>query len=495
MSDKNAKIQVGLEGADQVKEQAKKVESAFDAIGSTLADLSKKASNAQSSILGIKDTPLTQTIDDVKSLDAAYTKLALETGRSIAEIRRANNDLAKSFGVPQEQLVKQQIEVGRYTGNYKAAIDTQKQYITYAQNTGRKPEEVSIFQESLIKDYGITTSKETTNFLAALRKEAKEKEIPLPTLERSITNAGPQARYIQKSGGPAGVLDVITKANEQFKNPDIANDVVNSYFGLIRSRFQDIERFLPGGLKNIKKDVGPNGELSPELAQTLVDKISKGIPEPNRRLSVLTSLFGGNPAAAQFALNYRLPSKKSFPEAPEEENLYVNTPTGLAERRKIIEKENERSSAIAREVTRANQKYTDYYVNHPEEAYKRERGARFIANATGAIADVLEPVIGKGGSGVLKATGEIPNLLNQGQFFDYKKTFFETISEIRGKPTYRETAADASDRDLDAQRAHIDALNNHADALKDHAEELRKGKGSSGRANEYATDKPNLGRN
>lgn len=197
MADKKAKIEIGLEGANEVVEGASKILSSFTLMGVGLATVALKAKevvDGLNKIKGIKpDVDISESVNKFRTFQEGLDVLQRQTGLKVDIIKKKLESVNLSTGIKLPELATSVSAFGEKTGDFQGALDSLQQRAVHANNLAESLKDADESAIALTRDLNVPV-KELGKTYQLIKDIAKENQISPRILEQQITAASPILR-------------------------------------------------------------------------------------------------------------------------------------------------------------------------------------------------------------------------------------------------------------------------------------------------------------
>ncbi len=490
MADKKAQIEIGLEGADQVKENANKVKSSFDGIGNSLVGLAKKTTEVTNAILGIKPPDLVDATEKTRQWELTITRAALSVGLSADKLKEKFDKI--NLGYKSEELVSAFSEISKATGDPKGALEDLGEATKYAANTGKQSlSEVIPTVIALRKELNVPAGK-LGDSLAYIKKAADDAKVPLQTVESQlIENSHAFSKFeVSTEAGRRRLIDLQVAANKGL-NPTQASSAVSGILGAFSGNAQNIGKYLGHSIFNDK------GEINLSATEEVKNRVSQ-TRDNEARLRVYTNLFGGDRRTALLfdKLNFRGLGANLSP-APAIKDEFLETPAGKIQTAAEIQEKNNREGGLFKPLVKLSRGVeTSRAESIVDEEKKGDRTTLKVEQGIHILGQLADKV------GTSTIAGKALNVLDAAVGFGYNTyRYEEQYNKERNEEYYgpgggrekflKESIAHPyGGLDVEAAKEELKALQQQTDLLKKLVENTNP---TSGVQNQEVTRRPSTG--
>lgn len=339
MADKKAKIEIGIDGVNEVVEGFQKVLSSATFLGLGLATIVagvKQLNDEFRKLKGIhEDVSLLESskkrIEFRDSVDLINRRSGGQLPISYLNSKLSNVSLATGF--KPDDIGKTALDLGDATGRYKEAAEATEFVAKHAKNLGITLQEAGVGAKTFVNVLKVP-EKELGNFYTQLSESAKKAGISPLLIERQIVqNADNLKGYSFKTTEDRqAALDLQVQFNKR-ANPQQAADEYGKALGITKGSQQQIQRYEFNHGKefdlfdedgNIK--LGSLGRLVGHIR-----KKAKGNKEIEE--STLAGVIGDRHAAKTLlGIDYSKLGQEGKAEYPPEPFTAVESPTVQAEK-------------------------------------------------------------------------------------------------------------------------------------------------------------------
>lgn len=194
MADKKAKIEIGLEGANEVAEGASKILSSFTLMGVGLATAAlkvKEVSDGLNKLKGIKpDVDISESVNKFRTFQEGLDVLQRQTGLKVDVIKKKLESVNLSTGIKLPELATSVSTFGEKTGDFQGSLDSLQQRAIHANNLAESLKEADEIGITLVRDLNVPPSA-LGKELQFIRDLAKDVGLAPKVLEQQIVAAGP----------------------------------------------------------------------------------------------------------------------------------------------------------------------------------------------------------------------------------------------------------------------------------------------------------------
>lgn len=299
MADKDAKVTVGVEGADQAARAADTVASAWTRAGNELATAGRKAgaaitgefkniaSDAVRTLTALNTISFAKAIESSRQYRIDVTRTAVAAGESVGSLSAKLTDLSKRTLQSEPALLQWSRGVGRLTYDYKSAFQSAASLNDEAVATGKSFEEIGGLYKTFHNTLGVVG--DVGSALGKVRAQADllgtvggpaAFQDTLESLDSTLS------QFASRTEGQRNRLTGLVGILGQGLSPEAGRRVAGTVLGALSSRAVDVSRTVGYDILNRYGEV----EDPTKVLRDLQRRISRLSPE--QRLFASRNILG-----------------------------------------------------------------------------------------------------------------------------------------------------------------------------------------------------------
>jgi len=425
MADKKAKIEIGIDGVNEVVEGFQKVLSSATFLGvglTTIVAGVKQLNDELRKLNGIQnDISRGETLQKQFELRDSVDLINRRSGGQlpISYLNSKLSNLSLTTGFKPEEVGKAALDLGDATGHYKEAAEATEFVAKHAKNLGITLQEAGAGAKIFTNVLKVP-EKELGSFYTQLSESAKKAGISPLLFERQLVqNADNLKGYSFKTTEDRQrALDLQVEFNKR-ANPQRAADEYGKALGIIKGSQNQIQRFEFNHGK--KFDIyDEDGNIRLEALGKLIDYIRKKAGgKPGVAEAMLTNLIGDRHGAKTLLgiADYSKLGKGGKAEYPPEPFTAGDSPAVQAEIRQRAEEAYQREigwtgqfSTSGRDEDLDERKKTQEARNRIISRLSPEQKLKFIQGQnidTGLIAQAVQTITAGGGGPIVTTSEDV----------------------------------------------------------------------------------------